>query len=364
MDKARSSFMLKGWPTYLPVLAALVLSAGLSGATQGAFIAVAVIMLLGAVVSAVHHAEVIAQRVGEPYGTLVLALAVTVIESALILSLMLANATKSASVPRDTVYAAVMIICNGVVGLCVLIGGLHHREQTFRIEGTGSGFAALATLSVLVLVMPTLTTSSAEGIYTHSQLIFVAMSSLALWLVFVFIQAIRHRDYFLPLESKADENVHADPPSTREAWLSFILLLVSLVSVVGIAKLLSPTVEQLVLRANAPQALVGIIIAIVVLLPETWAAVCAARADRLQTSMNLAIGSALASIGLTIPAVVAASVLLDLPLLIGLDHKDIALLTLSFIVGSITLGSGRTNVMQGAVHLVIFAAFLFLTLVP
>ncbi len=173
MDKARSSFMLKGWPTYLPVLAALVLSAGLSGATQGAFIAVAVIMLLGAVVSAVHHAEVIAQRVGEPYGTLVLALAVTVIESALILSLMLANATKSASVPRDTVYAAVMIICNGVVGLCVLIGGLHHREQTFRIEGTGSGFAALATLSVLVLVMPTLTASSAEGIYTHSQLIFV-----------------------------------------------------------------------------------------------------------------------------------------------------------------------------------------------
>ncbi len=364
MDKAGSSFIISGWPVYLPVLALLVLAAGLTGATHGVFSVIAVVMLLAAVISAVHHAEVIAQRIGEPYGTLVLALAVTVIESALILSLMLANAEKSAAVPRDTVYAAVMIICNGVVGLCVLIGGLHHREQTFRIEGTGSGFAALATLSVLVLVMPTLTTSSAEGVYTNSQLIFVAMSSLVLWLVFVFIQAVRHRDYFLPLESTADETVHAEPPGAREAWFSFALLLVSLVSVVGIAKLLSPTVEQLVLRANAPKALVGIIIAIVVLMPETWAAVRAARADRLQTSMNLAIGSALASIGLTIPAVVAAAVLFDLPLMIGLEHKDIALLALSFIVGAITLGSGRTNVMQGAVHLVIFAAFLFLTLVP
>ncbi len=364
MDKAGSSFIASSWPVYLPVVAAVVLAAGLGGAASGMFIALAVVMLLAAVIAAVHHAEVIAQRIGEPYGTLVLALAVTVIESALILSLMLSNAAKSAAVPRDTVYAAVMIICNGVVGLCVLIGGLHHREQSFRIEGTGSGFAALATLSVLVLVMPTFTTSSAEGIYTHSQLIFVAMSSLALWLVFVFIQAVRHRDYFLPLESPADESVHADPPSVREAWLSFALLIVALISVVGIAKLLSPTLEQLVLSANAPKALVGIIIAMVVLLPETWAAVRAAHADRLQTSMNLAIGSALASIGLTIPAVVAAAVLLDLPLLIGLEHKDIALLTLSFIVGSITLGSGRTNVMQGAVHLVIFAAFLFLTLVP
>ena len=364
MNKIAGSFFVNGWPVYVPVLAALLLLAGLSGTPGGVFVLLAVLALLGAVIAAVHHAEVIAQRIGEPYGTLVLALAVTVIEVALILSLMLANAEKAAAVPRDTVYAAVMIICNGVVGLCVLIGGLHHREQSFRIEGTGSGFAALATLSVLVLVMPTLTISSPEGSYTDSQLIFVAMSSLILWLVFVFIQTVRHRDYFLPLISQDDESVHAEPPTVREAWISFALLLVALVSVVGIAKLLSPTVEQLVLRANAPKAVVGIIIAMVVLLPETWAAVRAAQADRLQTSMNLAIGSALASIGLTIPAVVAAAVVLHLPLRIGLDTKDVAMLTLSFIVGSITLGSGRTNVMQGAVHLVIFAAFLFLTLVP
>lgn len=356
--------LVTGWPVYVPLLAALVFILGLSARIEGFLLLLSVLALLGAVIAAVHHAEVIAQRVGEPYGTLVLALAVTVIEVALILSLMLANAAKAATVPRDTVYAAVMIICNGVVGLCLLIGGMRHREQFFRIEGTGSGFAALATLSVLVLVMPSFTTSSDEGIYTDSQLIFVALSSLALWLVFVFIQTIRHRDYFLPPESAADENVHAAPPSKRESWISFGLLLVALVCVVGIAKLLSPSLERAVTSANAPKAIVGIIIAMVVLLPETWAAVRAARADRLQTSMNLALGSALASIGLTIPAVVTAAVLLDLPLLIGLDGKDVVLLMLSFIVGSITLGSGRTNVMQGAVHLVIFAAFLFLTLVP
>ena len=352
------------WPIYVPFFAALVLAAGLSGAEHTLFILLAVIALLLAVISAVHHAEVIAHRLGEPYGTLVLALAITVIEVALILSLMLANPQKAATLPRDTVYSAVMIICNGVVGLCVLIGGLHHREQTFRIEGTGSGFAALATLSVLVLVLPTFTVSLAGSQYTDSQLIFVALSSLSLWLVFVFIQTVRHRDFFLPQRSLDDENVHAAPPELREAWVSFGLLMVALISVVGIAKFLSPTVELLVARANAPKAVIGIIVAMIVLLPETWAAVRAARANRLQTSMNLAIGSALASIGLTIPAVVIAVVWLDLPLLIGLDNKDIALLALSFIVGSITLGSGRTNVMQGAVHLVIFAAFLFLTLVP
>lgn len=322
------------------------------------------VLLVGAVIAAVHHAEIIAHKIGEPFGTLVLALAITIIEVALILSLMIVRGEAAASLPRDTIYAAVMIICNGVVGLCVLIGGLHHREQSFRIEGTGSGFAALASLSVLVLVMPALTVSSSGGSYTRSQLVFVACSSLALWLVFVFIQTIRHRDYFLPAHAPEDESKHAPPPSVRATWVSLALLIASLIGVVGLAKLLSPSIESAVVGAGAPKTVVGIIIAMIVLLPETWAAVRAARADRLQTSMNLAIGSALASIGLTIPAVVVTSFALGLPLQLGLDPKDIALLALSFIVGAITLGSGRTNVMQGAVHLVIFAAFLFLSLVP
>jgi Ca2+:H+ antiporter len=341
-----------------------VLASGLALPGQLVALIACVPALLAAVAASVHHAEVIAHKVGEPYGTIVLALAVTVIEAALVLSIMLAGGANAAAVPRDTVYSAVMIICTGVVGVCILLGGLRHSEQSFRIEGTNSGLAALAALSVLVLVMPSLTTSSPGATYTNSQLVFVALSSLALWVVFVFIQTVRHRDYFLPAVAPADESVHAAPPSTGAAWASFVLLLVALVAVVGLAKVLSPSLERLVVHWELPKTVVGILIAMIVLLPETWAAVRAARADRLQTSMNLAIGSALASIGLTIPVVVVAAVALDLPLVLGVDDKDVALLALTFLVGAITLGSGRTNMMQGAVHLVIFAAFLFLTLVP
>ena len=350
--------------TLLPMVAIGVLASGLALPGQLVALIACVPALLAAVAASVHHAEVIAHKVGEPYGTIVLALAITVIEAALVLSIMLAGGANAAAVPRDTVYSAVMIICTGVVGVCILLGGLRHSEQSFRIEGTNSGLAALAALSVLVLVMPSLTTSSPGATYTNSQLVFVALSSLALWVVFVFIQTVRHRDYFLPAVAPADESVHAAPPSTGAAWASFVLLLVALVAVVGLAKVLSPSLERLVVHWELPKTVVGILIAMIVLLPETWAAVRAARADRLQTSMNLAIGSALASIGLTIPVVVVAAVALDLPLVLGVDDKDVALLALTFLVGAITLGSGRTNMMQGAVHLVIFAAFLFLTLVP
>lgn len=348
----------------LPLISAAVLGAGLALPMGTALMLASVPALVVAVVSAVHHAEVIAHKVGEPFGTLVLALAVTVIEVALVLSMMLAGGENAATVPRDTIYSAVMIICNGVVGICLLVGGLHHREQLFRIEGTGSGLAALVVMSTLVMVMPTLTTSAPSGSYTASQLLFVAAGSLVLWLVFVFIQTVRHRDYFLPAVGAEDESVHAPPPGTREALISFALLLVALVAVVGLAKLLSPSLERLVNHWQAPVAVVGTLIAIIVLAPETWAAIRAARADRLQTSMNLAIGSALASIGLTIPVVVLAAVWLELPLTLGVAPKDMALLALTFIVGAITLGSGRTNLMQGAIHLVVFAAFLFLTFVP
>jgi Ca2+:H+ antiporter len=247
-------------------------------------------------------------------------------------------------------------------------GGAAHQHPACALSrllhALGAGLAALAALSGLVLVTPSLTTSSPGATYTNSQLVFVALSSLSLWLVFVFIQTVRHRDYFLPEAALADESVHAEPPTRAQAWISFGLLVMSLVTVVGLAKLMSPALERLVIQLDAPKSAVGIVIAMIVLMPETWAAMRAARANRLQTSMNLAIGSALASIGLTIPIVVVAAVFLDLPLELGLVPKDMALLALTFIVGSITLASGRTNLMQGAVHLVLFAAFLFLTLVP
>ena len=352
------------WAHSLPALGAALMAASFFVPMGGVLAAACGLALIGAVVAAVHHAEVVAHRVGEPFGTLVLAVAITVIEVALIVSLMLAGGPDKATLPRDTIYSAVMIICTGVVGICLLAGGLSHHEQSFRLEGTNSALAALVALAGLSLVMPTFTTSSSVGTYTVSQLVFVAASSLALWAVFVFVQTVRHRDYFLPREDANDEAVHALPPTPLLAWTSFGLLLVSLVVVVGLAKQLSPAIEAAVAAAGAPKAVIGIAIALLVLLPETWAAVRAALANRLQTSMNLALGSALASIGLTIPAVVVTATMLDLPLVLGLEAKDLVMLALTFLVSTFTLGTGRTNVMQGAVHLVLFAAFLFLSLVP
>jgi Ca2+:H+ antiporter len=352
------------WTWLVPVLAmgGLVLAMVVG---MGPWLALAGgIALTGAVFVAVHHAEVVAHRVGEPFGTLVLALAVTAIETALILSMMVAGGPDMAVLPRDAIYAAVMIICTGVVGLCLLLGGLAHREQTFRVEGAGAGLAALMVMAGLTLVLPAFTTSTQGGTYNRPQLTFVALASAALWAIFIFVQTVRHRDYFIPVSKANDLEMHADPPTTKQAWASFGLLVLSLVSVVGLAKMLSPTIERAVEAAKAPRAVVGIVIAAVVLLPETWAAVRAARADRLQTSVNLAVGSALACIGLTVPVVALASIVFNLPLVLGLAPKEMALLALTFVVSTLTLGTGRTYLMQGAIHFVLFAAYLFLALVP
>jgi Ca2+:H+ antiporter len=352
------------WTWLVPVLALGCLGAALVFGAGLGLIVICSIALTSAVFVAVHHAEVVAHRVGEPFGTLVLALAVTAIEAALILSMMMAGGADMAVLPRDAIYAAVMIICTGVVGLCLLVGGLAHREQTFRVEGAGAGLAALMVLVGLTLVLPTFTTTTPAGTYNTPQLAFAALASVALYAIFVFVQTVRHRDYFIPEANASDPEAHALPPTKGQAWASFGLLLLSLVAVVGLAKVLSPSIERAVEAANAPRAVVGIVIAALVLLPETWAAVRAARANRLQTSMNLAVGSALACIGLTIPVVVLAAILFDLPLVLGLSPKEIALLTITLLVSTVTLGTGRTYVMQGAVHLVLFVAYLFLAFVP
>jgi Ca2+:H+ antiporter len=352
------------WSWLFPIVAVALLAASFVMPVGVALAIICVLALIGAVIAAVHHAEVVAHRVGEPFGTLVLAVAITIIEVALIVSLILAGGPDKAALPRDTIFAAIMIISNGVVGLCLLLGGLRHREQSFRIEGANTGLATLIALSTLSLVLPTFTTSSAGPTYTLSQLMFAAIASLLLWGSFVFVQTVRHRDYFLPMDRPGDEDVHAAPPPARLAWVSFGMLLIALVGVVGLAKVLSPSIEAAVAAAGAPKTVIGIAIALLVLAPETSAAVRAALANRLQTSLNLAFSSALASIGLTIPTVAFWSVLAGVPLMLGLGSKDLVLLALSFIVASITLVSGRTHVMLGIVHLVIFAAFLFLALVP
>lgn len=349
------------WTWLVPLAAWLVLGASFAF-TGGLVSTVAAVALIGAVLAAVHHAEVVAHRIGEPYGTLVLAVAVTVIEVALIVSIMLSGGADKAALARDTVFAAIMICCNGIVGLCLLVGGIHHHEQGFRLQGASSALAVLCAMSVLTMVLPNYATTVPGPSLTSSQLVFAGFISLLLYLVFVFIQTIRHRDYFLA--SSPDENEHAPPPSNSAALASLALLVVSLIAVVGLAKTLSPVVESIVARLGAPAAVVGIIIATLVLLPEGLAAVRNARANRLQNSLNLALGSALASIGLTIPTVAAVSLLLGHPIVLGLDGKETVMLALTLIVGVITLGTGRTTLLQGVIHLVMFAAFLFFAVVP
>lgn len=319
--------------------------------------------LIAAVLVAVHHAEVIALRVGEPFGTLVLALAITIIEVSLIVSLMLSGGAAASALARDTVYATVMIVCNGTVGLCLLMGALRHRVLTFRVEGTNPALSVLATLTVLTLVLPSFTSSTPGPTLSSAQLAFVGLVSLTLYGVFVFVQTVRHRGYFLPAEVESEEP-HAAPPSASVVFTSLALLFLCLVAVVGLAKSLAPNIEAVVKAASAPHAVIGIAIALMVLLPETWAAVRSAIRNRMQTSFNLALGSALATIGLTIPAVAATSIALGLRLDLGLPPKEMVLLALTLMISAMTLAGGRSTVLQGAVHLVLFAVFLFLAVVP
>ncbi|TDY22245.1 Ca2+:H+ antiporter [Paraburkholderia sp. BL6665CI2N2] len=356
------AIVLPRWTIAAPFIAWIVLGISYAMPGNGLLLVLVGVALCAAVFTAVHHAEVVAHRVGEPFGTLVLAVAVTVIEVALIVSVMLTSGPEKAGLARDTVFAAVMIVCNGIVGICLLVGGIRHREQDFQSRGAAAALAVLASLSVLTLVMPNYTTTRVGPVLSPSQLAFAGVSSLVLYGVFVFVQTVRHRDYFLA--ATPDEDVHAAPPSAGEALAAGGLLLVCLVAVVLLAKVLSPVVETAVQNAGAPAAVVGIVIAALVLLPEGLAAVRAARADRLQNSLNLALGSALASIGLTIPTVACVFLYTAQPLVLGIDGKETVLLVLTLIVGTLTLSSGRTTILQGAVHLSLFAAYLFLSFAP
>jgi Ca2+:H+ antiporter len=319
--------------------------------------------LIAAVLVAVYHAEVVAHAVGEPFGTLILALAVTVIETALIVSMMLSGGAGAAALARDTVYAAVMIVCNGVVGCCLVVGAVRHRVLLFRVDGTNPLLSVLIALSVLILVLPTFTTTTSGPSFSPAQLIFAGVMSLVLYGLFVFVQTVRHRDYFLAV-GPDDEEEHAEPPTGRATLTALALLLVSLVGVVGLAKKLAPTIEAGVAAASAPAAVVGVAIALLVLLPETVAAVRAAARNRMQTSINLALGSCLATIGLTIPTVTVISLVMRAPLELGLPAKEMVLLALTLLVSTVTLATGRATMLQGSVHLVLFAVFLFLSVIP
>ena len=291
---------------------------------------------------------------------------ITVIEVSLIISMMMTGHEGSEFIARDAVFATVMIVINGVIGLCIFIGGLKHHEMTFRNEGTNSALAVLTALATFILVMPIVTISTPGPDFTKSQLAFAGIASFALYMAFLFFQTITHRDYYLPKaqDKKTDINFHAQKPSNAKTAVSAVLLMLSLVVVVAMAELLSPAIESGVADLGAPKTIVGIAIAMLVLLPEGYAAVRAARANRLQSSLNLALGSALASIGLSIPVIAAIAIIFHLPLTLGISELNMTLMYLTFFIGALTLAIGRTTLLQGVVHLIIFFEYLFLSLVP
>jgi Ca2+:H+ antiporter len=355
------------WTVIVPVLAIVLLAFTWGHKIPALLEVVVALALAGAVLAAVNHAEIVAHRVGEPFGSLVLAIAVTIIEVGLIVTLMVSGGPGTASLARDTVFAAVMITCNGIVGIALLIGALRFHITVFNAEGSGAALATVITLATLSLVLPTFSISRPGPEFTPAQLAFAAIASLVLYAVFVVTQTVRHRDFFLPLTSAGEvveaEN-HAEPPTNRAAFTSLGLLLVALVAVVGLAKVETPAIEEVVAAVGFPESFVGVVIALLVLLPETLAAARAARRDRIQISLNLAFGSAMASIGLTIPGIAIASIWLEGPLILGLDATQMVLLAVTVVVAILTVVPGRATRLQGAVHLVLLAAFLFLAVNP
>src|SRR4051812_362729 len=366
---SRSHDAIPIWSWALPAAAGILLLLkflSLVPAEAGFVLALAGVLLGGSVFAAVHHAEVLALRLGGTFGSLLLAVAVTVIEVALIASIMLSSSAGSDAVARDTVFSAVMIVLNGIIGLCLVVGAQRHHEQSFQLHGASAALAVLGTLATICLILPNYTLSASGPLYSPVQLIFVGAVSFVLYCIFLFVQTIRHRDYFL--ENDDDEPgagaATLNRPSHRTSAISAVLLIVSLTAVVLLAKILSYPLDRFVAAAGLPSAFVGVVIAAVVLLPEGIAAVKAAILNRLQTSMNLALGSALASIALTIPTVAAISLVWQQKLVLGLTPQGTILLVLTLFTSTLTLGTGRTTVLQGAVHLVIFAVFMLLSAVP
>lgn len=359
--------LLLQWTIITPILAWLLYFSGLIY-DSSTFQIVASILLICSVMSAVHHSEVIAHRVGEPYGTIILAIAITVIEVSVIVSLMMAGGAEIATLARDTIFSATMIILNGIVGICLFIGGLKYHEQSFSKDSSTIALVSLVAIVILTMVFPSFTTSIEGPYYSNSQLIFVSVACLVIYGSFLLAQTKRHRNYFLSENDDDDDYDHEDHHSVKisnkELITSLIFLLISLGIVVLLAKTLSPTIEQIVMSYNLPKTLVGVIIAAVILLPEGVAAVIAARRDKLQTSLNLALGSALASIGLTVPSVAAVSSILKMDIALGLDSKSIILLALSVFTVMLSLATGKTNMVYGVVLLVNLCAFVFLMIQP
>lgn len=352
------------WTIIFPVLAWILFFSGLIF-DSNLFQLIASGLLILSVMAAVHHSEIIAECVGEPYGTIILAISITVIEVSIIVSLMVTEGEEAASLARDTVYSATMLILNGMVGLCLLIGSLKHYEQNFSKPSVTIALVSLISIVVFTLVFPTFTESVAGSYYSFPQLVFASVACLVIYGTFLFAQTKRYRHYFLTVGAEdEDEETPPLPISNTTFFTSLFFLIVCLGIVVLLSKTLSPTIENIIISYHLPKTLVGVIIASIILLPEGIAAINAARNNKLQTSLNLSLGSALASIGLTIPSVAFVCIMYDMRIILGLDLKSIILLGLSVFTVMLSLSSGKTNIVYGVVLLVNLFAFIFLMIYP
>jgi Ca2+:H+ antiporter len=370
VDHSITTIVRRHWSSFLVPVGALLfylalLLGGVSGKTDGGFLLsiMNACVLLAAVLAAVSHAERISEKLGQPYGTLVLTISVTTIEVALIMSIMLGEKASS-TLARDTIFSVIMIVCNGLVGVCILAGALRFHEQEFEVKGASSYLAVLSALSVLTLVLPSYTRSTAIPVLTEGQLGFVSVVTLALYGLFLYIQTIRHTEFFTEAGEGVLEGGITLPKRKRSFIVAIILLLMSLAAVVLLSKTFTASVQAGLTAAGAPLEAVGVIVAALILLPEAIAALRAALQNELQRSLNLSLGSSLATIGLTIPAVGVISLWLERELVLGLQPAQIVLLALTLLLSAFTFGTGRTNILYGFVHLIVFATYVFLIFIP
>jgi Ca2+:H+ antiporter len=317
------------------------------------------IVALGASLSVVRHAEHLAVKLGEPYGTLILTLAVTIIE-VMSISAMTVHGAHNPALVRDTIFAIIMILLNGMVGISLLIGGWRHWEQQFNLLGANSYLGVIIPITVLSLILPNYTSTTPGPTLSAAQEVFVAAVSLGLYAAFLGVQTVRHRAYFILGES-GEASGHDIPHSTqRHPTVHALLLVAYMVPLVFLAEQLAGPVDTLLQVMNAPPALGGAVIALLVATPEALSAVRAAAANHLQRSMNIFLGSVLSTISLTIPAMILLSQFTGDKIVLGLQNGNSVMLVLSLVVSLVTFSSGRTNVLQGAIHLVLFGAAILL----
>jgi len=311
----------------------------------------------------VRHADCLAIKLGEPYGTLILTLSAVSIEVAMISTAMLHGANNP-TLGRDAIFAVIMIALNGLVGLSLVLGGLRYREQHYNIQGVNAYLNVIMTLAVLGLVLPNFTTSTGGPTFSTEQGIFFASVSLLLYAVFLLIQTLRHRGYFLDVKETAPKHSPHHLARVRSTRFHALMLLLYLATVIFLAEKFAVPLDNSIEQFHMPQAFGGAVIAALVLSPEGLGGISASLQNQLQRSINTLFGSVLATIGLTIPAVLMIGLLTKRPVALGLQGGNLPLLLLTLAVSVVTFASRKTNVLQGCVHLLLFAVFVLLIFAP